>query len=65
MNSLGSEYGPLVGSCEDDVEISGSIKDDEFLERLSAFQRGCTLQLVKKISKNFDEFQNACRPKCK
>jgi hypothetical protein len=54
-----------VGSCEDDVEISGSIKDDEFLERLSAFQRGCTLQLVKKISKNFDEFQNACRPKCK
>jgi hypothetical protein len=46
-----------VGSCEDDVEISGSIKDDEFLERLSAFQRGCALQLVKKYLRTSMSFR--------
>jgi hypothetical protein len=32
LDSSGSEYGPMQGSCEHDNETSGSIKYDEILD---------------------------------
>jgi hypothetical protein len=37
MNSCGSGYGPVAGSCEHGNESSGSIKCREFLGHLGGF----------------------------
>jgi hypothetical protein len=38
MDSSGSGYGPLVGSCGHGNEPSGSITGEEFLVQLSHYQ---------------------------
>jgi hypothetical protein len=38
MDSSGSRYGPVVVSCENDTELSGSIDDRKFPDKLSNYQ---------------------------
>jgi hypothetical protein len=38
LDSSGSRYGPVVGSCEHSNELSDSIKGEEFLDWLSSYR---------------------------